>query len=163
MNRRRRHLHIILIGVFFFAAFAAPPARASDIKLSPEALRGMDKIYSGDPDAAIAIAHDIEKAQPDHPLGYLLEAEAKWWKRYCVACEIKYGMVDPWKRSKEPDDNEYFALTDKVTRLAEAQLAKSDTAEMHTYAGLGWALKVRVYGLRNENRNAANAGVSGRA
>ena len=49
-----------------------------------------------------------------------------------------------------------------MTSLAEAQLAKSDTAEMHTYAGLGWALKVRVYGLRDENRNAAHAAVNGR-
>ena len=40
-----------------------------------------------------------------------------------------------------------LALTDKVIRLAQAQLAKSETAEMHTYAGLGWALKVRVYAL----------------
>ena len=122
----------------------------------------MDEMHGGDPDAAIAVAHDVENSQPDHPLGYLLESEAIWWKRFCAACEIKYGIVDPWKRSKEPDDAGFLALTDKVTQLAEAQLAKSETAEMHTYAGLGWALKVRVYGLRDETRNAAHAAVNGR-
>ena len=163
MNARLRHLWCIPACVLFLAAFAATPARASGITLPPEALKAIEKIYGGDPDAAIVIAHDVESARPDHPLGYLIESEARWWKRFCAACEIKYGIVDPWKRSKESDDAEFLALTDKVTQLAEAQLSKSDTAEMHTYAGLGWALKVRVYGLRNEFRNAARAGVNGRA
>lgn len=144
-------------------SIVAPSARASGIALPPEALRAMDKIYSGDPDAAIAIAHDFEQAQPDHPLGYLLEGEARWWKRYCPACEIKYGILEAWKHTKDADDSAYLALTAKVTTLAEAQLAKSDTAEMHTYAGLGWALQVRVYALRGENRAAAHAGVDGRS
>jgi len=122
----------------------------------------MDEIYGGDPDAAIVIAHEVERAQPDHPLGFLLDAEAIWWKRYCAACEIKYGMVDAWKRSKESDDADYLKLTDNVIRLAQAHLAQSETAEMHTYAGLGWALKVRVYALRGEYRNAARTAVNGR-
>lgn len=149
--------------ICILVALVAAPARANGVTLTPQAQQALDRIYSGDPDAAIAIARDMELAQPDHPLGYLLEGEALWWKRYCAACEIKYGIFDPWKRSKEPGDEAYFTLTDKVTRLAEAQLAKSDTAEMHTFAGLGWALKVRVYGLRGENRAAAHAGVKGRA
>lgn len=154
------------VGVFFVVCLAfacSPPAHATGVTLPPQAMQALDLIYGGDPDAAIAIAHEMEQARPDHPLGYLIESEAKWWKRYCEACEIKYGIVDPWKRSKEPDDPAYLSLTAKVTSLAEAQLAKSDTSEMHTYAGLGWALQVRVYALRGENRNAARAGVNGRA
>lgn len=147
----------ILIAVLF-----APYSRASGIALPPKAIQALDKIYSGDPDAAIAIAHEIEQAQPDHPLGFLIESEAKWWKRYCVACEIKYGILEAWKKTRDPDDAAYLALTGKVTTLAEAQLARSDTAEMHTFAGLGWALQVRVYALRGENRAAAHAGVSAR-
>jgi hypothetical protein len=161
-NARRAHLLSMTLWALFIAAFVAPCAWATGITLPPEVLTAMDKLYDGDPDAAIAIAHEVEYAQPDHPLGYLLESEAIWWKRYCAACEIKYGIFDPWKRSKEPDDAGFLALTDKVTQLAEAQLAKSETAEMHTYAGLGWALKVRVYGLRDETRNAARAAVNGR-
>lgn len=147
---------------FFVAALFAASAFGTGITLPPKAMQALDKIYSGDPDAAIAMARDIEQAQPDHPLGYLIESEAKWWKRYCAACEIKYGILEAWKRSKEPDDGDYLALTGKVTTLAEAQLAKSDTAEMRTYAGLGWALQVRVYALRGENRAAAHAGVNAR-
>ena len=151
-----------IVAAFFSAMIGACPTRAEGITLPPEAVKAMDKIYGGDPDAAIGLAHDVEKAQPDHPLGFLLDAEAIWWKRYCAACEIKYGMVDAWKRSKELDDAEYLTLTDSVIRLAQAHLAQSETAEMHTYAGLGWALKVRVYALRAEYRNAARTAVNGR-
>lgn len=162
-NAHRGQLCFITLCAILIAAFAAPSARASGIALPPEALRAMDKIYGGDPDAAITIAHDFEQALPDHPLGYLIEGEAKWWKRYCAACEIKYGILEAWKHTKDADDSAYLALTGKVTTLAEAQLAKSETSEMHTYAGLGWALQVRVYAIRGENRAAARAGVNGRA
>ena len=42
-------------------------------------------------------------------------------------------------------------------------LAKSESAELHVYAGLGYALKARVYGLRGENHNVARNAVKGRA
>jgi tetratricopeptide (TPR) repeat protein len=161
-NGYRGYLRSITLTAIFIAAFVAPSARATGITLPPEAMQALDKIYSGDPDAAISIAHEMEAAQPDHPLGYLIESEAKWWKRYCAACEIRYGILEAWKRAKEAGDGDYLALTAKVTILAEAQLAKSDTAEMHAYAGLGWALQVRVYALRGENRYAAKAGVNAR-
>ena len=161
-NAYRGKLRLAARSAILIAVFFAPSSRASGIALPPKAMQALDKIYSGDPDAAIAIAHEIEQAQPDHPLGFLIESEAKWWKRYCVACEIKYGILEAWKKTRDPDDAAYLALTGKVTTLAEAQLAKSDTAEMHTFAGLGWALQVRVYALRGENRAAAHAGVSAR-
>src|ERR1700694_4291070 len=149
---RIEHPGALVFTAFFLAALLASPVRAGNISLPPEAVQAMDKIYAGDPDAAIAIAHTLEQAQPDHPLGYLLEGQARWWKRYCAACEIKYGMVEAWKRTKEPEDDAYLMLADKVIDAAEGQLAKSDTAEMHVYAGIGWNLKARVYLLRGENR-----------
>jgi tetratricopeptide (TPR) repeat protein len=161
-NACRGKFRFAALSAILIAAFFASSARAAGIALPPKAIQALDKIYSGDPDAAIALAHEIEQAQPDHPLGFLIESEAKWWKRYCVACEIKYGILEAWKKTRDPDDAAYLALTGKVTTLAEAQLAKSDTAEMHTFAGLGWALQVRVYALRGENRAAAHAGVSAR-
>lgn len=136
--------------------------RAGSMTLSPEAQKVLDTIYSGNPEAAVPLARALEQAQPEAPLGYLLEGEALWWQRYCAACEIRYGMIEAWKHEKQRDDESYFALTDKAIALAQPQLAKSETAELHFYAGMGYALKVRVYGLRNENRNAARAAVSAR-
>jgi hypothetical protein len=144
-------------------ALWATPANAGGLALSPQAEQALDHIYSGDPDAGIAAARDIERAQPQDPVGYLLEGEAEWWKFYCAACEIKWGQFDAWHRAKKSEDEAYFALADKAIDLARAQIAKSDTADMHVYAGLGYALKARLYSLRDEKRNIAHAGVAGRA
>jgi hypothetical protein len=155
-------LLLILSFLFVFSLFTTS-ARAGGIMLSPAATHALDQIYSGDPDSATATARSIEGQQPQSPLGYLLEAEADWWKIYCGACEIKWGMLDAWKRPKRGEDEAYFALADKAISLARDQIAKSDTADMHLYAGLGLALKARLYGLRDEKRATAHAGVAARA
>jgi tetratricopeptide (TPR) repeat protein len=144
------------------AAFLIP-ARAANLTLSPDAARTLDQIYAGHPDAAILTAQSIEHSQPDSPVGFLLEAEARWWKTYCVACEMKWGMLDAWKRPKQPDDEAYLALADKAIELAHAQIAKSDTAEPHVYIAIGFSLKARLYSLRDEKRAIAHAGVAARS
>ncbi len=137
-------------------------ARSSTIDLAPQATQALDAIYSGDPDTGIEVARILERQQPENPLGFLVEAEGQWWKIYCSACEIKWGMIDAWKRPKKPEDAVYLALASKAVDLAHAQLAKSDTAEMHLYAGAGWALEARLYALRDERHNTAHAGVAAR-
>lgn len=155
----------LLSGLFVLVVLFTNPAptSAGTIQLPRAAVDAMDKIYSGNPDAAIPIAQALQHSQPDHPLGYLLEAEADWWKIYCEACEIKFGMVDAWRHPKQPGDDAYFALGDTVVRLAGAQIAKSDTAEMHVYAGLGFGLKARLYALHGDSHNVAHSGVASRA
>jgi hypothetical protein len=138
-------------------------AWAGHLTLSSEAARALDQTYSGEPDAAIATAQAIERSHPDSPVGYLLEAEARWWKTYCASCEIKWGMLDAWKRPKQVGDDAYFALADKAIELARAQIVKSDTAEPHVYVAIGFALKARLYSLRDEKRAIAHAGVAARA
>jgi hypothetical protein len=152
-------ISLCLVGLFLFAV----PARAAGIALSPEAAKALDQIYNGDTDAAVATARGIEQAQPDSPVGYLLEAEAQWWNMYCAACEIKWGMLDAYKRGKQPKDAAYLALADNAIQLARAQIAKSDTAEMHVYVEIGFALKARLYSLRDQKRDVAHAGVAARS
>jgi tetratricopeptide (TPR) repeat protein len=149
--------------LFILAAVLPIATRSGSIALPPEAREAMDAMYGGDPDAAIPVARRVQKEMPDHPLGYLLEAEALWWKRYCASCEIRYGMMDAWKRGRNPGDDAYLAVCAREIEAAERLLARSETAEMHVYAGLGYALRARVYGLRGENRNVARAAVKGRA
>jgi tetratricopeptide (TPR) repeat protein len=148
---------------FFAALLAASPAHAGEIKLPSEAVQAMEKMYSGDPDGAIAILRNLEQSQPENPLPVLLDGEARWWKIYCANLEIRYGMIDAWKRGKKPEDEAFLLLADKVIDLAHAQIAISDTADMHFYAGMGFALKVRLEVLRGENRAVAHAGVAARS
>jgi tetratricopeptide (TPR) repeat protein len=153
---------VLTICTLISAAAFSSTVRAGGITLPADAVNALNEMYGGDPDAAITTLHGFEQTQAQNPLGFLLEAEARWWKIYCAACEIKWGMVDAWRRGKEPGDDGYFALADKAITLAQTQLAKSDSAEMHLYAGMGWALKARLYSLRGENRNVARTGVMAR-
>lgn len=164
---RLRICRMLIARALFFVPFltlhTAPPTRAGEIKLPPEAAQAMEKMYSGNPDGAIAILHNLEQSQPENPLPFLLEGEARWWEIYCANLEIKYGMIDAWKRGKKPEDEPFLLLADKVIALANAQISQSDTAEMHFYAGMGLALKVRLEVLRGENRAVAHAGVAARS
>src|SRR5713226_5521116 len=104
----------------------------------------------------------MEAEHPDHPLGYLLEAEAWWWRIWCESAEFKYGMNDVRRRPKLEADQPYFQLAAKVSSLAEAQIKVQETPEAQFYAGMADAAAARLYALRAENRNAARAGVRAR-
>jgi hypothetical protein len=138
--------------------------QASQLNIPPQAAQAIRLMYSGKPDQAILLARELEAARPEHPLGYLIEADVLWWKIYCRWLERKYNTIDAWshQRAPQPDDGAYLTLADKVTRLAEAGIAKSDTAEMELYAGLGYASRARLVGLRYEKTATARAGVEAR-
>jgi tetratricopeptide (TPR) repeat protein len=138
------------------------PAHASNINLPPETSAILDKIYSFDLEGAVEDARRLEGERPDHPLGYLLEAEALWWRIWCRSADFKYGMTDARRRAKLAADQRYFQLSAKALSLAEAQIKQNESAEMQFYAGMAEASSARLYGLRGENRNAARSGVRGR-
>jgi len=146
-----------LAGFFFASA-----AHAQKLTLPPGAADAIEKIYSFDLDAGIADAQRMQKEQPDQPLGYLLEADALWWRIWCTSAEFKYGMTDAWHRPKLAADQHYLDLVSKASSLAQASLHVHETAEMQFYAGLADAFAARLYGLRGENRATARAGVHAR-
>jgi len=149
---------ILLLLIAFFAA----PGRAGKLAVPAEAPAILDKIYSFDLEGAIEDARRMQAEKPEHPLGYLLEGEALWWRIWCTSAEFKYGMTDARHRSKLEADRHYLQLAEKISSLAEAQIKQHETAEMQFYAGMADAAVARLYGLRGENRNAARAGVRGR-
>ena len=140
----------------------AVPVRASKIILPPETPAILDKIYSFDLEGAVEAAKRMEQELPNHPLGYLLEADASWWRIWCTSAEFKYGMSDARRRPKLQADQHYFELAAKALSLAEAQIKQGESAEMQFYAGMAEATSARLYALRAENRNAARSAVRGR-
>jgi len=144
------------------AAFFCAPVRADKLRVTPEVLAAADVIYSGDLEGGRKAALRLQEEQPEHPIGYLLEAEALWWKTWCASTEFKYGMTYPRHRAKFPADRHYFELAAKASALAEKKIAQHDSAEMEFYAGMGDALAARLYGLRGEGRNTARSGVRAR-
>ncbi|MGO9639684.1 MAG: tetratricopeptide repeat protein [Candidatus Acidiferrales bacterium] len=154
----------VLALLAFAAAIAcAPELRASQLNLPADATDGLQLLYNGQPDRALPLFQKIEQEQPESPLGYLLEAEAQWWRMYCEACEIRWGFLDAWKEPNVSQGNAYLALLDKTTQLAETSIAKKDTAEMELYAGMSDLLRARLLGLRDDRKGTARAGVKARA
>jgi tetratricopeptide (TPR) repeat protein len=123
---------------------------------------GLDVLYAGRSADAIAEFRQVQAADPGSPLGYLLEAEARWWQIYCEACEIKWNTIDAWERPRIAADNDYLALVQKAISIAESRIAQSDSPEMQLYAGIGWSFRARLLGLRNDRRGTARAGVNAR-
>jgi tetratricopeptide (TPR) repeat protein len=138
------------------------PSRASSLPLPPETPAILDKIYSFDLQGAVEAAQHMEQERPTHPLGYLLETEALWWRMWCTSADFKYGMSDARRRPKLESDRRYFELAAKALSLAEARNKQGETAEMQFYAGMAEAAWARLYALRGENRNTARSGVRGR-
>jgi hypothetical protein len=155
---------MIIVAIAAFTVMAPGPARASGLDIPPEAKQAIDLMYLGKPEEAITLARKLEAARPEHPLGYLIEADVLWWNIYCKWSERKYNTIDAWSHTRpaDADDIAELALADKVTRLAEVAIAKSDSAEMELYAGLGYASRARLLGLRYEKMPVARAGVEAR-
>ena len=165
MRIPNRYLRVLFcVAVAACASIFSGEARASELDVPRDAKEAIDLMYLGMPDEAIALAHKLEAARPDHPLGYLIEADVLWWNIYCKWSERKYNTIDAWSHTRPADDDDdaELALADKVAHLAEAGIAKSDTAEMELYAGLGYAARARLLGLRYEKMPVARAGVEAR-
>jgi len=153
----------ILLGLSVCALLLAPrQSAASRLSLPPGTDTILEHIYSGRLDLAIPEAQALEHERPDHPLGYLLEAEARWWQIWCLSADYKYGMSLPRHRGKVAADQTYLDIVAKAEALATTRLGQHESAEMHLYAGMAGGLAARMYGLRAENRAAARAGVRAR-
>ena len=150
------------VAVLLLLPFAVLPTRAGQLSLPRETPAILEKIYSFDLEGAQAAAKQMQKDQPDDPLGYLLESDALWWRLWCTAAEFKYGMSDARRRAKLPADQHYFALAATASSLASAELKRQESAEMQLYAGMADAAAARLYALRGENRNTARFGVRAR-
>src|SRR5690242_17168162 len=152
----------ILLALGVCALLLTPSHAAGNLSLPPGTDVILEHIYSGRGDLAIREAQAMQREQPEHPLGYLLEAEARWWQIWCLSAEYKYGMSLPRHRSKAAGDQIYLDVVAKAEALADAALAKHESAEMHLYAGMAGGLASRMYGLRAENRAGARVGVRAR-
>jgi tetratricopeptide repeat protein len=160
-SRKRRSFALVPLALLAVLPWSQS-ARASSLNLPDGARQGLERLYAGSPDEALARFREVQAADPNGPLPYLLEAEAWWWQIYCEACEIKWNTIDAWQRPRTASDETYLALVDKAIKIAESRIAQQDSAEMRLYAGLGWSFRARLLGLRNDRRGTARAGVNAR-
>jgi tetratricopeptide (TPR) repeat protein len=162
-GHRRARPYLLALCALAMITFGFPGVAAAEkLALPPGAAGALEKIYLFDIAGAIADARRMQEEQPNHPLGYLLEGEALWWKMWCTSAEYKWNMTNAWHRAKLPGDQRYLDLAAKASAIATEQLKDRDTAEMQFYAGMADAFTARFYGIRGENRATARAGIHAR-
>ena len=139
--------------------------RAAPLAVPEEARAGLERLYQGDTRGAAARFRTLQERQPDHPLGYLLEANALWWERWCGSLEIKpAGFVDAALGQESTLDAPYWTLVAAAQQKADSyRKQNAEVAEAHLYLGLAYAMEGRLRALRRENFAAASAGKKMRA
>src|SRR5260370_17088241 len=90
----------------------------------------------------------MQQEQPDGPLGFLLEAEAMWWRTCCTSADFRFGMTDARRRPNLESNRRYLELSTRALSLAEAHIKQSGSAERQFSAGMAAASLVRRYALR---------------
>jgi len=142
------------------AARTAPAPRAEGPGNRDVAVRGMNKLMDGDFGAATGAFRQIQKSDPDSPLGYLLEADESWWKIYLTEGDL----VDPdvfESRSEAitPYDSDFGRTIDLAIKKAEARIkAHQDEALNYFYEGLAYGLRSQLEALRGHALATARAG-----
>ncbi len=147
------------------AAPAGATAFTPDEQLLPAARRGMFELLNGDPDGAMRIFQEIERGHPDSPLGYLLAADATWWKIYLTTGNlVDPDVFDVVSKATSPYDASFETLAQEAIHRAEARArAKQDLARSLLDEGMAYGLLARFYGLHDEDLPTARAGKKMRA
>jgi tetratricopeptide (TPR) repeat protein len=121
---------------------------------------GIDLVMDGDTAAAISVFRQIQQKDPQSPLGYLLEAQAVWWRiYYSTANLLDPDVFDVARQDISPEDSHFSDLTNvAITRSDISLRAGSDVARNNLYEGMAYALQARLDGLRGKDLATARAG-----
>lgn len=139
------------------ALLLADPAAASfiyDDPIADQAIRhAAQATYSMDLVEARKTARSLQRRYPDHPAGFLLDAETYWWE----------AQIDPTRKEIE---DEFFRVQGKTIDIGEKALKakKYPEVEIRAYLASAWGSKARFrltqhgVGLKTvlDGRNAHN-------
>lgn len=121
---------------------------------------GIRQMMNGQLNPAIAIFQQIQKEDSSSPLGYLLEADATWWKiYYSTANLVDPDVFDVVYASTTPYDASFEKLVRTTIEKAQERIhSKQDVAKGYLYEGMAYALEGRMAGLRAKDLATARAG-----
>ena len=142
------------------AKLAFPVQKAGEVGNQAIALRGMNKLMDGDFDAATEAFSQIQNSDPESPLGYLLEADASWWKIYLTEANlIDPDVFEALSEAVTPYDADFRRSDELAILKAEARIhAHQDEARSYFYEGLAYGLRARLEALRDHALATARAG-----
>jgi tetratricopeptide (TPR) repeat protein len=140
--------------------FAWGAGNSDEVGIQEIAVRGMNQLMDGDFDHAMEIFRQIQKSDPESPLGYIFEADVNWWKIYL----IEGNLIDPdvfesLSEAVTPYDTDFRRSDELAIRKAETRLqAHQDEARGYFYEGLAYGLRARLEALRQHALPTAHAG-----
>jgi tetratricopeptide (TPR) repeat protein len=124
------------------------------------AVRGMNKLMDGDFDAAAEAFRQIQKSDPDSPLGHLLEADENWWKIYLTEADlVDPDVFEARTEAVTPYDSDFARAVDLAITKADARIkAHQDEALNYFCEGLAYGLRAQLEALRDHALATARAG-----
>lgn len=159
-------LALLCLGVAVAQGFPVEAAQPSeDEEARAAGRRGLDLMMDGDLNGAIEIFRDIQKQDPQSPVGYLLESDAVWWRIYYSTA----NLVDPdvfaaTDLPSTPHDAHFGDLLGITILKSETRIkANQEAARSYLYQGMAYALRARLEGLRDRDLPTARAGKKMRA
>ncbi len=155
----------LLAALLALCLAAARPCLAASIEQNDAdarhyAARGGEMMMDGDLDGAAQVFQQIEQKYPDSPIGFVLEADATWWKIYFVSANlIDPDVFDVATTESTPYDSHFDDLDNVAIKKAEARLhAHQDLARSELYEGFAYALRGRLEGIHDRDLATARAG-----
>ncbi len=155
---------LLMVSMAFAGLWAFRPALAStpeqaDAEARHYALRGVDMMMDGDLDGAVQVFQQIEQKYPDSPVGFLLEADAAWWKIYFYSGNlIDPDVFDVANMEATPFDSHFDDLNNVAIQKAEVRIRKhQNLARSELYEGSAFALRARLDGLHGDDFPTARA------
>jgi tetratricopeptide (TPR) repeat protein len=124
------------------------------------AVRGMNELMDGDFEAAAEAFRQIQKSDPDSPLGYLFEADENWWKIYLTEADlVDPDVFEARTEAITPYDKDFGPAVELAIAKAEARIqAHQDEALNYFYEGLAYGLRSQLEALRDHALGTARAG-----
>jgi tetratricopeptide (TPR) repeat protein len=140
--------------------FGAPEGLVEEQQAEAVTHQGIYQMMDGNLRGAITDFQQVEREDPQSPLGYLLDADANWWKiYYSTANLIDPDVFDVVSSDTTPYDGQFETLVRTSIQKAENRVnAKQDVARSYLYEGMAYALEGRLDGLRAKDLATARAG-----
>lgn len=151
---------VLSASVMAAALCRAAPSSPSDEEERHYAERGVDMMMDGDLNGAIALFQQIEQKDPASPLGFVLEADAVWWKIYLASANlVDPDVFDVANTEATPYDAHFDDLESIAIHKAEARIHnQQELARSNLYEGFAYALRARLEGLHDRDLATARAG-----
>ena len=120
------------LAVLLVLPAATPPFIYEDPAADQAIRHAAQATYNLDLVEARKTARSLQKSYPDHPVGFLMDAETYWWE----------AQTDP---TREEIEDEYFRLQGKTIDIGEkaVKTKKYQVVEIKAYLASAWGSKAR--------------------